>query len=102
MRLLALQGKQEEGCSLTFIVIVILEDRRYISSCHEDKLFAENLIMSSRNTKLFISGLSSGVQQKDVFDLFSRHGKVLGCSVKNNYAFVVRTPAFTFTINTDN
>lgn len=45
--------------------------------------------MSSRNSKLFISGLGSGVQQKDIIDLFSRHGRVIACSLKNGYAFVV-------------
>jgi RNA recognition motif-containing protein len=45
--------------------------------------------MSSRNSKLFISGLAPGVQQKDIIDLFSRHGRVIACSLKNGYAFVV-------------
>jgi hypothetical protein len=45
--------------------------------------------MSSRNTKLFINGLGQGVQQKEIIDLFSRHGRIIACSVKNGYAFVV-------------
>jgi len=45
--------------------------------------------MSTRNTKLYISGLGPTVQQKELYELLARHGKIISLSVKNNYAFVV-------------
>lgn len=50
--------------------------------------------MSTRNTKLYISGLGPTVQQKELYELLARHGKIISLSVKNNYAFVVSGSSF--------